>query len=195
MTRPVSILFLALMLINPGQEVWAQAYREQVKFPPHELYRSMLGFAERGENDKIVKTLDILSPVLAHIKDKYRVSPADSIQKAIAQGDPKEILLSVQRLMVWDIKDLLDAAGLALEDSPTLAYEFGNQARLNYFTMSPYVQKKDFSADQMIKKWFTDTLRALSSQSPFSDEEKNIDHASIKRFWSNIEASLSKIFL
>jgi hypothetical protein len=60
--------------------------------------------------------------------------------------------------------------------------------------LSSYVQKKDFSSDQKIKKNFTDAFRVMGSESVYSADKAQINSDLLKRLLVEIVFNLSKTF-
>jgi hypothetical protein len=188
-------LLLSTAMIFVGvHDGWAQSYRNAVQVPPVEVYQSMLNFADRKEYAKVTGSLNVLAPIVNHITAKFTDNPTEGIKKAIEKGNPDEILLGVQTLIILDMKDLLDEALKQVEQSPDTSKTMVKTARLNYELLSSYVQKKDFSSDQKIKKNFTDSFRLLGSESVYSADKAQINADQLKRLWVEIVFNLSKIF-
>ncbi|MBI3994654.1 MAG: hypothetical protein HY349_01625 [Nitrospirae bacterium] len=195
MIRRCSLFLLAVLIFMAGRDASAQSYRNAVQVPPVEVYQSMLNFVERKEYAKVAGSLTILSPIVNHITEKFTDNPTDGIKKAIEKGNPEEILLSVQTLIILDMKDLLDEALKQVDQAPAFSKTMVKTARLNYELLSSYVQKKDFSTDQKIKKNFTDSFRLLGSESVVSVDKKTVNTDHIKRLWIEIVFNLSKIII
>ena len=189
-----SLLFLTVLVFMEVHDVWAQSYRNAVQVPPVEVYQSMLNFVDRKDYAKVVGSLNILAPVVNHIAVKFTDNPTEGIKKAVDKGNPDEILLSVQTLIILDMKDLLDEALKQVEQSPDASKTMVKTARLNYELLSSYVQKKDFATDQRIKKNFTDSFRLLGSESVYSADKTRVNTGELRRLWVEIVFNLSKIF-
>ncbi|MBI3610098.1 MAG: hypothetical protein HY204_05270 [Nitrospirae bacterium] len=187
MTQRMTVVFWVAMTIGflNADRALAQAYRNAVGVPPVEVYQSMLNFADRKEYAKVMGSLTVLSPIVNHIGTKFKDNPSKGIKKAVDKGDPDEILLSVQALIVLDVKDLLDEALQQAAASPDGSKTLLKIARLNYELLSPYAQKKDFAADTKIKKTFTELFRTLGSE---------VDSEQIRRFTADIISNLSELF-
>lgn len=194
--RPNWSFFLVatVILLALFNELWAQSYRNAVVIPPVQVYESMLNFVDRKEYLKVVASLKVLAPIVSHITAKFTDDPTERIKKAINSGDPDEILLSVQTLIILDIKDLLDEALQQVEQSPDVSKTQVKAARLSYELLSPYVIKKDSAADQKIKQNFAESDQMLGSQSPLvAEKAKNISNQ-LKRLLIDIVFNLSKVF-
>jgi len=189
-----SILFLTAAIFLGAHDVWAQSYRNAVQVPPVEVYQSMLNFVDRKEYAKVTGSLNILAPVVNHITAKFTDNPTEGIKKAVYRGNPDDILLSVQTLIILDIKDLLDEALKQVEQSPDASKTLVKTARLNYELLSSYAQKKDFSTDQKIKKNFTESFRFLGSESVSTADKGRINTDQLKRLWVEIVYDMAKIF-
>lgn len=189
-----SLLFLTVLVFMEVHDVLAQSYRNAVQVPPVEVYQSMLNFVDRKDYAKVVGSLNILAPVVNHITVKFTDNPTEGIKKAVDRGNPDEILLSVQTLIILDMKDLLDEALKQVEQSPDASKTMVKTARLNYELLSSYVQKKDFATDQKIKKNFTESFRLLGSESVVSTDKKQVNMGELRRLWVEIVFNLSKIF-
>jgi hypothetical protein len=188
------LLFLTVTIFLGVHDVWAQSYRNAVQVPPVEVYQSMLNFVDRKEYAKVTGSLNILAPIVNHITAKFTDNPTEGIKKAIDKGTPDEILLSVQTLIILDMKDLLDEALKQVEQSPDLSKTQVKTARLNYELLSSYIQKKDFAVDQRIKKNFTDFFRVLGSESVYSADKTTINTDQVNRLLVEIVFNLSKVF-
>ncbi|MBI3610099.1 MAG: hypothetical protein HY204_05275 [Nitrospirae bacterium] len=195
MMRCRVLLFLTALIFIDAHDVRAQSYRNAVQVPPVEVYQSMLNFVDQKEYAKVIGSLNTLAPIVNHITAKFTDNPLDGIKKAIDKGRPDEILLSVQTLIILDMKDLLDEAIRQVDQSPEASKTQVRTARLNYELLSSYVQKKDFPADQKIKKNFTDSFRLLGSESLYSAEKTRVNTNQLKRLWVEIVFNLSKVFV
>ena len=194
MNRRRLIFFLIMLILALERPVRAQAYRNAVRVPPVDVYQSMLNFADRKEYAKVSGSLNVLSPIVNHITAKFKDNPTVMIKTAIVKGDPDEILLGVQTLIILDIKDLLDDALQKIEQTPDASKSAVKAARLNYELLSPYVQKKDFAADQKIKKSFTESFRAMETGSLYSAEKTAVSVEQVKRYCVEIVFNLSRVF-
>jgi len=188
-----TVLFLAVLILISANDLWAQSYRDAVPAPPVEVYQSMLNFVNKNEYPKVVGSLNVLAPIVNHITAKYSDNPSESIKKAIDKGNPDDVLLSVQTLIVLDMKDLLDEAMNQVEQSPGISKTMIKTARLNYEVLSAYVQKKDFAADQKIKKDFTETFRIVGSDSLYSSDKTKVNTDQLRRLGVEIIFNLSKV--
>lgn len=144
--------------------VSAQSYRQEVRVPPIDVYRSMLGFSEKGDVQRLNGSLPILQPILTHIEQRFRISPVQRIQRAIKAEDRAEMVAAVEELIIWDIKDLLDQSLENLERSLDEARTPIKTARFTYDLLSPNVRKKDPDADARIRKAFDSLFLSLNQQ-------------------------------
>ncbi len=190
-----NLLFSTAMIFIGVHDGWAQSYRNTVQVPPVEVYQSMLNFVDRKEYAKVTGSLNILAPIVNHITAKFTDNPTEGIKKAVDKGNPDEILFSVQTLIILDMKDLLDEAMKQVEQSPDVSKTMVKTARLNYELLSSTVQKKDFAADQKIKKNFTDSFRLLGSESVLSSDKTPVNADHLRRLWIEIVFNLSKVFV
>lgn len=188
------VLFLIVTILLGVHDVMAQSYRNATQVPPVEVYQSMLNFVDRKEYIKVTASLNVLAPIVNHISAKFTDNPTEGIKKAIERGNQDEILLSVQTLIILDMKDLLDEALKQVEQSPDISKTQVKTARLNYELLSSYAQKKDFAADQKIKKDFIESFRLLGSESVLAADKAQINTDQLKRLWVEIVFNLSKIF-
>ncbi|MBI3811822.1 MAG: hypothetical protein HY283_06420 [Nitrospirae bacterium] len=189
-----NLLFLTAAIFLGARDVWAQAYRNTVQVPPVEVYQSMLNFVDRKDYAKVTGSLNTLAPIVNHISAKFTDNPTEGIKKAVDRGNPDDILLSVHTLIVLDVKDLLDEALKQIEQSPDASKTLVKTARLNYELLSSYAQKKDFGADQKIKKDFAESFRLLGSESVSSADKARTNSDQLKRLWVEITNDLAKIF-
>jgi hypothetical protein len=175
-------------------DAWAQSYRNAVQVPPVEVYQSMLSFVDRKEYSKVQSSLNVLAPIVDHIRAKFSVNPADDINRAVKKGNRDEVLMSVQALIMLDIEDLLDEALRQVDSSPDSAKTLVKTARLDYELLSPSVSKVEFSADQKIKKDFNDSFRVMGTESAYSTEKTAINTEQLKNILSGITSTLNKVF-
>lgn len=146
-----------------GGAVHAASYRDAVSVPPVEVFRSMIRYSDANQMDKITGSLIVLAPILNHIKEKFKNDPRSDIENAIGTGDSAKVLRSVQALVVWDIKDLLEESLLQVQTSVDQGKTSIKIARMEYEILSPAVQKRNFSSDQVIKKAFMNLYQTISS--------------------------------
>jgi len=175
-------------------DAWAQSYRNAVQVPPVEVFQSMLTFADRKDYSKVQNSLNVLAPVVNHIRAKFSVNPAEDINQAIKRGNQDEIMMSIQTLIVLDIEDLLDEALKGVESSPDSAKTAVKTARIDYELLTKAVAKSDFASDQRIKKDFTDSFRLMGTESAYSTEKGTVNVDQLKQIWSGIISTLNKVF-
>lgn len=187
-------LLVMILGIFGVHDAWAQSYRNAVQVPPVEVYQSMLTFADRKDYGKVQSSLNVLAPIVNHIRTKFSVNPADDISRAIKKGNQDEIMTSIQSLIMLDIEDLLDEALKEIESNPDPAKTAVKTARLDYQLLSPAVSKADFAADQKIKKDFTNSFRLMGTESAYSTDKDTVNTDQLKRIWSGIISTLNKVF-
>jgi hypothetical protein len=188
------VLFAMVLGIFGVHDAWAQSYRNAVQVPPVDVYRSMLTFADRKDYGKIQSSLNVLAPIVNHIRAKFSVNPADEINQAIRSGSQDTVVKSIQSLIVFDIEDLLDEALKEVESSPDSAKTAVKTAWLDYQLLSDAVSKADFAADQKIKKDFTGSFRLMGTESAYSTEKGRVDAGQLKSIWSGIISTLNQVF-
>jgi hypothetical protein len=188
------VLFVMVLGIFGVHDAWAQSYRNAVQVPPVEVYQSMLTFADRKDYGKIQTSLNVLAPIMNHIRAKFSVNPADEINQAIRSGNQDAVVTSIQTLIVLDIEDLLDEALKEVESSPDSAKTAVKTARIDYELLSTSVSKADFASDQRIKKNFTDSFRLMGTESAYSTEKGTVNTGQLKSIWSEIISTLNKVF-
>ena len=186
-------LWAAAVLLAAAPEAFPQAYRNDIGVPPTDVYQSMMGFAERKDFAKVSASLGTLKPIVGHIAAKYKENPAEAIKSAADQGSADKVTAGIRRLIALDIKDLLDQALQSAEGSQDSAKIAIKAARLNYELLSPEGQKKDFGADQKIKRLFTEAFRVLGTESVFSGEKKQVDVGQLKQQLNEIIANLDQV--
>ncbi|HEY4485720.1 MAG TPA: hypothetical protein VI702_05290 [Nitrospiria bacterium] len=183
----------AALLLFTAQEARSQSYRNEIGVPPTDVYQSMMGFAERKDFGKVSASLGAIKPIVNHISSKYKENPADAIKSAVDQGNADKVMAGVRRLISLDIKDLLDQALQGAEDSPDASKIAVKAARLNYELLSTEGQKRNFGADQKIKRFFADVFRILGTESVYSGEKKQVDTALLKQQLNEIIANLDQV--
>jgi len=188
------VLFVMVLGIFGVHDAWAQSYRNAVQVPPVEVFQSMLTFADRKDYSKVQNSLNVLAPVVNHIRAKFSVNPAEDINQAIKRGNQDEIMMSIQTLIVLDIEDLLDEALKGVESSPDSAKTAVKTARIDYELLTKAVAKSDFASDQRIKKDFTDSFRLMGTESAYSTEKGTVNVDQLKQIWSGIISTLNKVF-
>jgi len=188
------VLFVMFLGLFGVHDVWAQSYRNAVQVPPVEVFQSMLTFVDKKDYGKVQSSLNVLEPIVGHIRAKFSVNPAENINQAIKRGNQDEILESVQILIMLDIEDLLDEALKNIESNPDVSKTAVKTARLNYSLLSPAVSKADFASDQKIKKDFTDSFRLMGTESAYSTEKSSVNVDQVKQIWSGIISTLNKVF-
>jgi hypothetical protein len=185
------ILVAALPAVSP---VSAASYRDTVTVPPVEVYRSMIRFADTSQLDKINGSLSVLAPIVNHIKGKFKNDPGGQIEKAIRGGNPETVRRSIFALIVWDIKDLLEESLSQARDSVDEGKTSIKIARLEYEILSPVVQKKDFAADQIIKRSFMSLYQTISKD-VYSSQSHAPNIARARESLVRIGLKLGSIFL
>lgn len=188
------IFFLLISIIAVPFSLWAQSYRDALPAPPSEIYKSMLQFLEQKEYSKIEGSLNVLGPVLSHIKGKFNVDAGQGIKEGLSIKDDNKIREGVYRLVLWDTRDLFDEAIRKSSESSEGAKVLLKIAYMNYIILSQPVQKKDFSADQRIKKAFQSAYSALGTGSLYSREEGSSNGERLKKVIGEIEGELTRVF-
>lgn len=77
-----------------------------MKVPPVELYGSLLKFAEKGDYDKISKSLPFLDQIFSEAKEKFGVNPGADIRAAIEKDSRSAIVAAIQQAILLDIRDI-----------------------------------------------------------------------------------------
>ena len=188
------IFFLLISTIFVPFSLLAQSYREALPVPPSEIYKSMFQFLEQKEYRKIEGSLNVLGPVLSHIKGKFNVDAGQGIKEGLSLKDDNKILDGVYRLILWDTRDLFDEALKKSSDSSEGSKVLLKIAYMNYIILSQPVQKRDFSADQRIKKAFQSAYSALGTGSLYSREEATYNVERLKKVIGEIEGELTRVF-
>lgn len=81
---------------------------------------------------------------------------------------------------------------MQVKGSPQVSKSGVKTARLVYEILSSKISRKNFSADQRIKKSFTDSFRLLGSDSVYVSGESNVDIEWLKKTFDGILVYLSK---
>lgn len=190
------IFFLLILTILVPCSLLAETYRDALPAPPSEIYKSMLQFLEQKAYPKIEGSLNVLEPVLSHIRGKFNIEAGQTIKEGLSRKDDSKVLEGIYRLIVLDVKDLFDEALKRGAESPEGAKTLLKVAYMNYLILSQPVQKKDFSADQRIKKAFQSAYSALGAGGTLYSKEAtatNVD--AFKKVLGEIEGELAKLFL
>lgn len=157
-------LFLLIFLSDTAR---GQPYREGLSIPPVQVFNGINGFAKSGDYEKIEKSLQILTPLLTALSQKYGIDYASEIRSAIAVKDKDKVLKGIQRLIFSDMKDLFDQADLIIKESKDRAQVKFKTAFLNYLILGPYVEVKNFQSDGKIKRGFRDIQFTIDSSGPY----------------------------
>jgi hypothetical protein len=164
-------LLIALCAVAPAA---AQSYRQEMKVPPIEVFQSMLGFAERGELAKVAASLPILAPIIDHIEHKFKVGLTEKIRAAVAAGNRDLVLATVEDLVIFDMKDLLDQALQNLATSADAARTPIKTARFNYELLAPVVAARSPEADRAIKRAFAALFETLNASGAGPELGRNL---------------------
>jgi hypothetical protein len=131
----------------------------------------MLNFTQGRDFEKVVRSLPTLKPLLEAFKAKYGRDLDQEIRANAGQGRYDQTLLNVQQLVFYDMKDLMDVGLSRLGESTEQARSKLKAAYLDYLLLSPFVQVKNFGADQKIKKNFRSATIAVDTVSPYGGQK------------------------
>ena len=160
------ILYLIILIAIPGV-ARGQPYREGLSIPPSQVFNGMIGFAKTGDYEKIEKSLQILTPLLTALSQKYGTDYASEIRSVISAKDKDKVLKVIQRLIFSDIRDLFDQADLVIKESKDKAKVKYKTAFLDYLLLGPYIETKNFQTDGKIKRGFRDIQFTIDSSAPY----------------------------
>ena len=124
----------------------------------------MIVYAQEKDFEKLSKTLQLVKPITQAVGTKYSKNPEEEVQNAIQKKSGEKALLSVQRLVALDMRDLLSIAAGSIREGSEKATTKLKTAYLDYLLISPYVQVKSFSADQKIKNVFRKAVTTFASE-------------------------------
>lgn len=168
-----ALLFLLIFLSNTAN---GQPYREGLAIPPVQVFTGMLDFAKSGKYEKVEKSLQILTPLLTALSQKYGTDFASEIKSTISAviyadsvsaKDKDKILKGIQKLIFADMKDLFDQADLVIKESNEKAQVKYKTAFLDYLLLGPYIEAKNFQSDGKIKRGFRDIQFTIESSGPY----------------------------
>lgn len=164
--------------------VYSQDVRSNMPVPPAEIYKNMLAFAQKGEGQKVERSLLLLNPVISELNKRFCVKIDVEINNVIYMGDAPSMTGAVTKLIIEDVRHLLmeslESIGKDLE-------KMGLRIRIaftEYQTVDPILEKKSFEASTKIK---TEFRRAY-----FLSEAKKFDE--LRETIRGIEALLKKNF-
>ena len=152
---------------------YAQTYRD-IGLPPSEIFEKMIVYAQEKDFEKLGKTLQIIKPITQTLGNKYSKNPDEAIRTAIDKKDREKAILSVQRLVTLDLQDLLSIAVGSVRESSEKAPTKFKTAYLDYLLISPYVQVKNFSADQKIKNTFRKAVTTSAKEDELKEMTEDI---------------------
>ncbi len=158
---------LLFLLIYFSDTARGQPYREGLSIPPAQIFNGINGFAKSGDYEKIEKSLQLLTPLLTALSQKYGIDYASEIISAIAVKDKDKVLKGIQRLIFSDMKDLFDQADLVIKESKDRAQVKFKTAFLDYLILGSYVETKNFQSDGKIKRGFRDIQFTIESSGPY----------------------------
>ncbi len=168
-----AFLFLLIFLSDIAK---SQPYREGLAIPPVQVFTGMLDFAKSGKYEKVEKSLQILTPLLTALSQKYGTDFASEIKSTISAviyadsvsaKDKDKILKGIQKLIFADMKDLFDQADLVIRESNEKAQVKYKTAFLDYLLLGPYIEAKNFQSDGKIKRGFRDIQFTIESSGPY----------------------------
>ncbi len=142
---------------------YAQTYRD-IGLPPSEIFEKMIVYAQEKDFEKLSKALQLIKPITQALATKFSKNPEEEIQDAIKQKNGEKAVLSIQRLVTLDLRDLLSIALGSIRESSEKATTKFKTAYLDYLLISPYVQVKSFSGDQKIKNIFRRAVTSFASE-------------------------------
>lgn len=177
--------FITLILIlSLYSSAYSQDARSNMPVPAAEIYKNILIFAQKGEGQKVEKSLLLLNPVITEVNKRFCIRIDLEISNALNKEDPFSMTGSVTKLIVDDIRHLL------LESLESIGKDLDKMALririafTEYQTIDPILEKKDFNSSTKIK---TDFRKAY-----FLSEAKKFDE--LRETVKEIEGVLKKNF-
>lgn len=184
LNRAQSIFITIILTTSFYSIAYSQDARSNMPVPPAEIYKNMLAFAQKGEGQKVERSLLLLNPIISELNRRFCFRIDSEISNALYKEDPFAITGAVTKLIVYDIRhllfDSLESIGKDL-DKMNLRIRI---AFTEYQTIDPILEKKDFSASTKIK---TDFRKAY-----FLSEGKKFDE--LRESVKEIEGTLKKNF-
>lgn len=191
-----NILFVWLtglsILFTSDGALSATAQRAKLKAPPVKIYQSMLQFVDKQDYGKIEASLAFIQPIVLPIKKKWDVDMEREIREGVAKQNETVVRLSIQKLIFFDMESLLYTS----IDKDRLNKERRVQIRiayLNYLLLSPTIKKKQFLADQRVKKVFH-RLHASVGTSPYVRSASDVDFTAMENQIHAMEKEMIKLF-
>jgi hypothetical protein len=155
-----------LVLAVPASS--AADWRDGLALPGSEVLEQVLGYAQGGENDKILKTLDYLAGLAAEIEHTYGVRWDERIRKALEAGDPAVVLREIRLLILYDIK-LLHRECLESVRATDKAMLKLRLAVTDYVLLAPFVQQHHPGLDEDARRIWREARALLKPRSPYAD--------------------------
>jgi hypothetical protein len=156
------------VFVLPLSLVYGQSYRD-LGVPPSEIFQKMVAYVQGRDFEKLGKTLLVIKPLTGALGTKYSKNLHEEIQKAVDSKDGDKGLAAVQRVISGDLRALLEV-GPGAAESPEKAGTRFKAAYLDYLVLSPFIQDKNFQADQKVRNLF----RKASTTNPQLDGFKEI---------------------
>lgn len=166
--------------------------RAKLKTPPVKIYQSMLRFVDKQNYGKIEASLSFVKPVILAIKKKWDIDMRSEIRDGVVKQDEIAVRRSIHKLIFLDMEWLLYKSA----DKDLTNKERRRQIRiayLNYLLLSPTVKKKQFLADQRVKRIFH-RLHAILGTSRYAQSASNVDATVIENQIHSIEKEMFKLF-
>ena len=144
----------------------AQTTTEATQTSYAKIFERMLSSAERGENDKIEKAIDLIHPLINRINIFFALKIEEKIKKAIESGEKREVVVAVQRFICFAITLLLTENIELTTDRSEITPRL-REAFAEYLVLDPYVRKIDFQISQLMQN----TFRKANAQAGYKPEE------------------------
>jgi len=189
--------FAALMVLASASVGLGQTYRDGLILSSTEFNRSLLGFIRERNFGKITRSIPALEPLLEALKTKYGPDLATDLRISAAKEDYADGLLLIQRLIYYDMKDLLQV-GLEIAEKSRETAPAATKLRsayLDYQILSPFIKDKNFDADRKIRNLFRTAMLRLEASSPYSEEPTDrSDPRDIRPLIEQIESETLRAF-
>ncbi len=176
------IVLIAMFFSVCAGKLWAQSVRSKMAVSPEDVYFSVFDLIEEDEYEKMNSSILDLKPILGIIKNRFGLDLETDIKAAIKEKENERISEEFIRLIFYDMIDMLKSIETGKAATDTLR-EWLKMAYANYIYLAPVVisEKKAFRTNQMIKKEFNRANGLLRSETPYSEEELEINTAQLQK--------------
>ncbi len=183
-----------LSLFYHTHSAQAQLHGQKIEQPQFVTFQSIMWFAENEDYEKISKSLPFLGKITAEIKDRFGVNMVSEIEIALRKRNKATTLLTVHKLIFYDMKNLFFLVEQMGIKSPGKSLTWVKTAYLDYLLLAPKVKRKHFKTHQHIKRLFKQVVSVLNFEtSPFAAQKAEVKKR-VLRLTEEIEAECLKVF-